>query len=289
MDIINLNFSNLTSLFANPTNSPSNIIDRVNQRVAQKEDKVEISASAKVAQEQKKIKESDDEVAPKQNAAIDAVIADAIAEGKKIPKPDEEMDDLQWGMMVKLGKEMGLNDADAIASLTDRDVGQYYMASRNGDVTEDYWKDVFLTDEKGNFVKVDGKVQRNPDFEGMKLFDAENLSSSEVKDMAGFSSAGEYVYPEHKSPTKLISVRPEAIMALTATLDDHAESFMSAMSRVLGSSNGKIWAEDKAGTPDFNADLAKQARRVKMDLYARTFHVYGRGNVYTSSRIDQYA
>jgi len=109
--------------------------------------------------------------------------------GKSVEKPDDEISDFQWGMMVQLGDEMGITDSDALANLTtedlDRYINEFYkkplgmktasdgMLDGNGNVFEpksydtkgDYWADVFQTDSNGEILKDPyGNPLRNSEF-----------------------------------------------------------------------------------------------------------------------------
>jgi len=117
---------------------------------------------------------------------IDAEYINTIIElGRAVPKGDETIDDLSWGLTVKLGIEMGIDDADVLRELKVSDVDTYFYEAvhkkagfeagmtrfdGNGNAVSyddpaDIWKDMFVTDADGNFVKdSSGKAVRNEDF-----------------------------------------------------------------------------------------------------------------------------
>ncbi|MDE7315875.1 MAG: hypothetical protein K2N11_09280, partial [Mucispirillum sp.] len=97
-----------------------------------------------------------------------------LAETAEKPKDAQDMDDLRWGMLVNLGKEVGMNDKDGLMEITQQDLKIYYDLKyhnnqeafeklgeydQNGNIIkryenpEDVWKDIFLTDNNGNFLK----------------------------------------------------------------------------------------------------------------------------------------
>ena len=89
-------------------------------------------------------------------------------------------------MLINLGKEIGMNDKDGLMEITQQDLKIYYDLKhhntqeafdklgeydQNGNIVkryenpEDVWKDIFLTDSNGNFLKDKaGKLIRNKDF-----------------------------------------------------------------------------------------------------------------------------
>ncbi len=109
-----------------------------------------------------------------------------LAETVEKPKDAQDMDDLRWGMLINLGKEIGMNDKDGLMEITQQDLKIYYDLKhhntqeafdklgeydQNGNIVkryenpEDVWKDIFLTDSNGNFLKDKaGKLIRNKDF-----------------------------------------------------------------------------------------------------------------------------
>ncbi len=109
-----------------------------------------------------------------------------LAETVEKPKDAQDMDDLRWGMLINLGKEIGMNDKDGLMEITQQDLKIYYDLKhhntqeafdklgeydQNGNMVkryenpEDVWKDIFLTDSNGNFLKDKaGKLIRNKDF-----------------------------------------------------------------------------------------------------------------------------
>jgi len=117
---------------------------------------------------------------------IDADYINTIIElGKAMPKGDVDIDDLSWGFTVKLGMEMGIEDADVLRELKISDVDAYFYEAaykktglesgmkrfdENGGVIvydnpADIWKDMFRTDEDGNFIKdAHGNAVRNENF-----------------------------------------------------------------------------------------------------------------------------
>ncbi|MCD8552747.1 hypothetical protein [Seleniivibrio sp.] len=117
---------------------------------------------------------------------IDADYINTIIElGKAMPKGDVDIDDLSWGLIVKMGMEMGIEDADVLKELKISDVDTYFYEAvykeaainagmsrfdENGQAVaynraSDIWKDMFLTDDEGNFLKDEnGKPVRNENF-----------------------------------------------------------------------------------------------------------------------------
>ncbi len=117
---------------------------------------------------------------------IDADYINTIIElGKAMPKGDEDIDDLSWGLIVKMGMEMGIEDADVLKELKISDVDTYFYEAvykkaaidagmsrfdENGQVVayenpSDIWKDMFKTDDEGNFIKDNnGRAVRNENF-----------------------------------------------------------------------------------------------------------------------------
>lgn len=151
-------------------------------------DSAEISSIAKrLAQE---ISDSKLEMKPDsvQGASpqIDPDYVNSLIElGKSVPKGDNSIDDLSWGLTVSLGMEMGIEDADVLRELKLSDVDTYFYEAaykRNGlesgmkrfdengeavvyDNPAEIWKDMFKTDADGNFLKDNhGNAVRNEDF-----------------------------------------------------------------------------------------------------------------------------
>lgn len=61
------------------------------------------------------------------NAITDTYMSDIVKKGKEVPKPDNvDMDDVSWGLLVQMGEEMGLTDADRLAKLTVEDIEAYF-------------------------------------------------------------------------------------------------------------------------------------------------------------------
>lgn len=61
------------------------------------------------------------------DAITNTYMDEIIAKGKEVPKPDNvKMDDVSWGMLVQLGEEMGLTDADRLSQLTVEDIEAYF-------------------------------------------------------------------------------------------------------------------------------------------------------------------
>lgn len=61
------------------------------------------------------------------NAITDTYMSDIVKKGMEVPKPDNvDMDDVSWGLLVQMGEEMGLTDADRLAKLTVEDIEAYF-------------------------------------------------------------------------------------------------------------------------------------------------------------------
>lgn len=130
------------------------------------------------------------------NAISDDYVQNIINLGKTVEKPDDGISDLQWGLTVQMGMEMGITDTDALAELTaedlDRYINEFYkkplgmktvgydILDENGNITkpksysskEAYWADVFKTDSSGGFLKdAYGKPVRNSGFKQDMLVD----------------------------------------------------------------------------------------------------------------------
>lgn len=109
-----------------------------------------------------------------------------LAETVEKPKDAQDMDDLRWGMLINLGKEIGMNDKDGLMEITQQDLKIYYDLKhhntqeafdklgeydQNGNIVkryenpEDVWKDIFLTDSNGDFLRDKaGNLIRNENF-----------------------------------------------------------------------------------------------------------------------------
>ncbi len=109
-----------------------------------------------------------------------------LAETVEKPKDAQDMDDLKWGMLLGLGKEIGMNDKDGLMQITQQDLKIYYDIrhnreqgrldtmgeyDQNGNLIkqyenpEDVWKDIFLTDSNGDFLRDKaGNLIRNENF-----------------------------------------------------------------------------------------------------------------------------
>ncbi len=151
-------------------------------------DSVDISSVANMIQEAAQSLNGSEITAPVQESVdgIDAEYINTIIElGKAVPKGDETVDDLSWGLTVKLGIEMGIDDADVLRELKLSDVDAYFYEAvhkkagleagmtrfnENGEAVtydnpSDIWKDIFQTDADGNFIKdSSGKAVRNENF-----------------------------------------------------------------------------------------------------------------------------
>lgn len=120
------------------------------------------------------------------SSAISADYVNSLIElGKSVPKGDNSIDDLSWGLTVSLGMEMGIEDADVLRELKLSDVDTYFYEAaykRNGlesgmkrfdengetvvyENPSDIWKEMFKTDSDGNFLKDNhGNAVRNENF-----------------------------------------------------------------------------------------------------------------------------
>ena len=102
----------------------------------------------------------------------DTYMNEIVKNAQKTSKPDNvDMDDVSWGLLVKLGEDIGLTDPDKLAQLTVKDIEAYFYnkniiergqnllkdsltANEYVDLknqkfnAEDYWDRVF--DENGN-------------------------------------------------------------------------------------------------------------------------------------------
>lgn len=102
----------------------------------------------------------------------DTYMNEIVKNAQKTSKPDNvKMDDVSWGLLVKLGEDIGLTDPDKLAQLTVKDIEAYFYnkniiergqnllkdsltANEYADLknqkfnSEDYWDKVF--DENGN-------------------------------------------------------------------------------------------------------------------------------------------
>ncbi len=109
-----------------------------------------------------------------------------LAETVEKPKDAQDMNDLKWGMLLGLGKEIGMNDKDGLMQITQQDLKIYYDIrhnreqgrldtmgeyDQNGNLIkqyenpEDVWKDIFLTDSNGDFLRDKaGNLIRNENF-----------------------------------------------------------------------------------------------------------------------------
>jgi hypothetical protein len=190
-------------------------------------------------------------------------------------------------MMVKLGKVMGLEDADAIASITDKDVEHFFSARVVKGEEEAYWKKVFLTDEKGNFLKQDGEIVRNKDFRPVSYLEY-SAAHYKTTNMTGYSATGEFAYQQSTEITKLSGVRPEALLGLAAAVESGSlPTVFRAMAMVSGSSKGDIWSEgNEKSILDPNASVKKALRRDKIEFYAYIFNLLRKESIHT---VDKYA
>lgn len=171
-----------------PFQTPSlNLSDAVQQQNIAS-DSIDISSVAKMIQEAAQSLNGADTAVPVQESVdgIDADYVNTIIElGRAVPKGDETIDDLSWGLTVKLGIEMGIDDADVLKELKVSDVDTYFYEAihkkagleagmtrfdENGeamtyDDPSDIWQDMFQTDGDGNFIKDgSGKAVRNENF-----------------------------------------------------------------------------------------------------------------------------
>ncbi len=109
-----------------------------------------------------------------------------LSETVEKTKDAQNMDDLKWGMLLGLGKEIGMNDKDGLMQITQQDLKIYYDIRHNReqgrldtmgeydqngelikqyDTPEDVWKDIFLTNSNGEFLRDKaGKLIRNENF-----------------------------------------------------------------------------------------------------------------------------
>ena len=102
----------------------------------------------------------------------DTYMNEIVKNAQKTSKPDNvKMDDVSWGLLLKLGEDIGLTDPDKLAQLTVKDIEAYFYnkniiergqnllkdsltANEYADLknqkfnSEDYWDKVF--DENGN-------------------------------------------------------------------------------------------------------------------------------------------
>ena len=110
---------------------------------------------------------------------VDGLVSALSKNGSEIPKPDGNINDVQWGAMVRLGHTVGIEDKEVLASLTAQDLDLFYneFVEKEGitdpsvkqfEDTDTFWKTVFQTDENGNFLKENGKAVHNTDFEFIK-------------------------------------------------------------------------------------------------------------------------
>lgn len=158
-----------------------------------------------------------------------------LAETVEKPKDAQDMDDLKWGMLINLGKEIGMNDKDGLMEITQQDLKIYYDLKhhntqeafdklgeydQNGNIVkryenpEDVWKDIFLTDSNGNFLKDKaGKLIRNKDFT--------YTTSVQVDNSVGFRDLTWSLYDVDENDTvKVAHYTAGNIMNLTASLID---------------------------------------------------------------------
>lgn len=130
----------------------------------------------------------------KERVISDDYVQSIIDLGKAVSKPDEKIDDLQWGLMVQMGMETGISDPSILPELTTADLDNYIdefhnkllwlkaveydILDENGSIVQpkmydnktDYWSDVFKTDGSGNVVRDNsGNPLRNLDFTKDKL------------------------------------------------------------------------------------------------------------------------
>ena len=74
-----------------------------------------------------------------------------LAETVEKPKDAQDMDDLKWGMLINLGKEIGMNDKDGLMEITQQDLKIYYDLKHHN--TQEAFDKLGEYDQNGNIVK----------------------------------------------------------------------------------------------------------------------------------------
>jgi hypothetical protein len=193
MDSLRIDMSNINLTGSKPADTPEIRITGIERKEQSTADRIDLSGVAKkLSAEINAVRKSDPAQTVKDSSSvIDADYINSLIElGKSVDKKDENIDDLSWGLTVKLGMELGINDADVLRELKVSDVDAYfYEASykkagleagmktygEDGgvkiyDTPSDIWKDMFLTDENGGFIKDDeGNAVRNESFTQARL------------------------------------------------------------------------------------------------------------------------
>ena len=167
-----------------------------------------------------------------------------LSETVEKPKDAQDMDDLRWGMLVNLGKEVGMNDKDGLMEITQQDLKIYYDLKhhnnqeafeklgeydQNGNIIkryenpEDVWKDIFLTDSNGNFLKDKaGRLIRNKDFT--------YTTSVQVDDSVAFRDLSWKLYDkDNNDKIKAADYGAGELMCITASIMDGNDAAFSLL------------------------------------------------------------
>lgn len=133
------------------------------------------------------------------------------------------MNDVQWGAMVRLGQTIGIDDSEVLASLTAEDLDLFFneFVDKEGIAdpaikqfldTDSFWKTVFKTDEKGEFLKEDGKAVRNTDFEFVTINKPQpNIKVTSNADIVTHSGSYKFNFEADYS-TELTAMSPETLL-----------------------------------------------------------------------------
>ena len=193
MDSLRIDMSNINLTGSKASEMPEIKITGIERKERSTVDKIDLSDIAKKLSAEINAVRKDEPVKAVQDASagIDADYVDSLIKlGESVDKKDDSIDPLTWGLTVKLGMEVGIDDADVLRELKASDLDAYFYESsykragleagmkrydENGDVKiydnpSDIWKDMFLTDENGNFVKDhEGKTVRDESFTQARL------------------------------------------------------------------------------------------------------------------------